>query len=1171
VNKRIAAKYHGGENNNNGIEYEIQFAIKKFVEMILPTNSGIQIVKITRQAKEYVDDVVEEKSNNIKVFYQCKHYKIWPRKSTRDIDEKNFWRDFLLQYEKENSYSELVLVTQNKDSGFDNLSKLAKECNSFEAFKNKLTSDSSNAERDKFSYMKSIFEEENNEFFIYSFLKKFRIASYDDYFIEEDSLKALMTKFSEEDAKNIFNLFHKNLNKNWLGREITKDIVKSDLKKIGISVERLEPQIYLDVKRSSSSQSTTMNIFENNEGDFSKKLDSLLELINRGKSLYSKELSHEIAIIESDDNLVWHFLKNLNDPTWFPTIKDNIIKSVSEDPNNQSTKYQLLNYFKKCSGTYSDEIIPFLLKLEKNTQDFNILARLIETTSSLKPKSPESFIPLWQIFNDLVEHQHPWVRREIPRALISFIEIDDDKVFDFLYRLFAYSPPPQNVTQGTPTLSLTFQGSDNENWVFEEATLVIRELLSNPQYAQKAHVLARKIEVNALIKDERSNKSVQGITIDYSSFWLSEESYGNSELEFNHDRKERIALEIEKSLNELVIKNKDLCLILLNELLLEKREVFHLIVIKILIKYARIFPELCKSLVLNTDIWKVYNIRRYYLQTLATTYFTEVNENEISEFVKMVDQQKLEDSNEILYLQQDMLVSIPEVYRTIEINDKLNITSQSLKIKPEISKPFTITTWSGLLPDITIEDLETKSESEIIKIMQDSSDGKRAAPFDIAPVFSQLIDRKPDLLPNLLYKMEGKNISPNFAGEMVEAYRKKKSEDVVAIADLIKLLGENDTWARIEIARYFYEICQKNEIQNLSPNEIERIRDSLITLTNDKDPESDNKIKFSNPNPDDAITEGINSVRRKATEALVAFCYYFPSDENASQRLRELASDNTKAVKATLIYSLRNLANKNFALCENIVNNFKDIRDPEIDYALIHFFSQLNCDKFLQYQDFIKLLFNDPNDQINEDLGELIGIRYINGCNVQSLLDELIGNRKGTKDTRRSLAFVFESRMGKIIGQANDKIVASYLKKLMNPQNEFEVVERASFVFQRDEIKPENFEFMDDNGLTTELILNRFNIPAQAHLVNYLQKCVESGICVDRCVDLLHEQVNKIEGILSDQLVVIKVADIVAKLIKDYQSTKTQKSIQEIFNAGLEKGWDEFYKIYFDLRDNTTY
>ena len=1165
---RKDAKYHGGENNDIGIEYEIRFAIKELVEMILPTNSVVKTVKLKRQTNEYVDDIFVEQSNKVKVFYQCKHFKTWIRKTTNNERENKLWLDFLSQH-RENLSSKLVLVTQNKDPGYDKLANLAKKYNDFKVFKQELENDSYLKKAFiAFSYFTSLIKEENSEYFVFSFLKKFRIVSSDDYLIRVDSLKSLEKVYSEADAKNIFNLFHSKLNGDWLGKDITKDILVSELEKIEIDVDRLKQQSDKYLENISFSQSPSVHTLENSATTFSKKLDYLLGLINNGKNSSSKEFSQEISKIESDNNLAWHFFRNLKDPTWFPMLKDNIIKTVSGDPSDSSAKYQLLEYFEKCAETHSDEIIFFLLTLEKNTQDFNILSRLVKTTSSLKPKSPESLTSLWQIFDDLVEHQHPWVRREIPKALLSFIDIDDDKVLSLLRRLFTYSPPPQDVTQGSPTLTLTFQGRDNENSVFEETIQNLSKLLSDPKHAEKAHSLARKMEISALSKDERSLKLEQGIILDNSSIWLSDMSFDSSRLEYNYDCKERIALEIEKSLNELVLGNKDLVLNLLNKLLLEKYEVFYLIVIKVLIRHLEKFRELSKSLVFDSNVWNVYNVRNYFLQTLANTYFKKANKKEIAEFVKMINQQSLKDDRETLYLNQSMLISIPEEYRTQQINDKLTKISEVIKTDPKISKPFMVTTWSGIRPDITVEELNTKSEDDLVQIMLDSSNGKRAASYDIAPVFSQLIDQKSDLLPSLLARMKGKKIAPDFAGEMTKAYRKKKPEDVAAIADLITFLGENDTWARIEIARYFKEICRKKEIQNYTQGVIEKIRDTLITLTHDKNPESDDTYKSSNPRPNDAITRGINSVRGITTEALIAFCYYFPTDEIASQSLKELTDDNTKAIKATLIYYLPDLIGKNFALCEGIVNKFRNRRDPEIDFALIHFFSQLNCDKFLKYQDFIKLLFNNTHEQISEDLGKLIGYRYINGCDVQTLLDEVISNRKGTKHTRRSLAFVFESRMGGLIGQPRDRVIANYLKKLMSPKNDFEVVERASFVFQRDEIKPEHFGFMDENGLTTELVLNKLNIPAQKHLVDYLHKCIEANISVERCVELLHEQVTTIGAILSDQLIEKKIAEIVAKLIKRNLSTKTQELLQDIFNAGLERGWEEFYAIYFDLRDH---
>jgi len=234
---------------------------------------------------------------------------------------------------------------------------------------------------------------------------------------------------------------------------------------------------------------------------------------------------------------------------------------------------------------------------------------------------------------------------------------------------------------------------------------------------------------------------------------------------------------------------------------------------------------------------------------------------------------------------------------------------------------------------------------------------------------------------------------------------------------------------------------------------------------------------------------------------------------------------------------------------------------------LIHYFAQLDCQKFIDKQDFIKSLFNNSNEEINEDLGELIGNRYVSCCNIQSLVDEVIGGRKGTKNTIRSLAFVFESKLANMIGGDKDIKIAGYIKKLLGPQNEFEVAERASFLFERDEIKPEHLKFLDSNGLTSELILNQGNIPAQLHLVNYLYKCIEANVSIERCLQILHEQVTKIGLLLSDHLIAQKVARVVSKLIRVDLNKQSKNYLFDIFNEGLERGWDEFYSIYFSKQE----
>ncbi len=1161
MTKRLDEKHHGAIKSTQGFEYEIRFSIKKLIEILLPTNSGVKVIKVTRQKKEYVDDVVEERDNKTKTFYQCKHFKKWRKSTKSDKDENKLWEDFINQH-KGDSFSELVLVTQNKDPGFEDLANLARGSKDLDEFKQELESNSYyKAAQEKFKYLNDLINQKDSEVLIFSFLKKFRVASYDNYYTKDDAIKELKRFFDDTEAENIYNAFHSKLNSDWLSKTITREILIDELKRLKINIDKIEiKEESIDISK--VPKLTKAHLLADENAKFAQKLAYLLKLINEDGSLTKDEIGKSLNIISSDTSLSWHFLKNLNKPEWFPKIKDNVIKSIVELEEDSAVKFQLLSYFEKCADKYSDEIVPLIAHLEKNTQNYNILSNLVKTLGKLKPKQKKNIKLLWEIFSKLTEHQHPWVRREIPQALLPFVEYNIDKVLEILEKVFFYNPPPQDVTQGGPTLALTFQGRDNENWVFEEAIKALSQLLNNPKYAEKALELAIKVEIEAIKADEKDHEIVQGITLDYSYIWLGDKSF--DKLEYNHDRKERVALEIEKALDKLSKSDKKLVTRLINKLLGKKFEVFYLTVVKTLIRQITDFQSEAKSLVFNTKLWQVYNIRNYYLQTLVNKYFETTKGKEVAKFAGEVSSYEEKDKKRTLHTKQDLLISIPESQKTDKVKDELEKIAKELKLKgkPKITKPFVMISWSGARPDITVEELETKSDDELIQIMVDSSTGKRAGAWDLRGVFAGLIDKKPEKLKRLLLKMKDKKLEPDFAGEMVSAYIKKNSKDIAGVTDLIPELSPNDSWARIEIARYLNEICRKKEIQRYSQRSLKKIKGALFTLSKDKNPETDETIKSNNPRPDDAITRGINSVRGIATEALVIFSYYFPKDKEVSKRLEELADDKTNAVKATLIYNLRYLTSKNYQLCEKIINKFKSRRDPEIDFALIHLFAQLDCDKFIGKKDFIKALFNDNNEQIREDLGELIGYRYINCCDVEDLIEEIMKGYKGDRHTLRSLAFVFESQLASLIGNDKASKVAGYLKRLLGSQNEYEVAERASFVFERDEIKPEHFEFMDENGLMDELISNQRNIPVQMHLVNYLSKCVDADVSIDRSLELLHKQVTTVEFLLSDHLIAKKVSEIVDKLANKSLSKESKKYLIEVFDAGLERGWDEFYSIY---------
>ena len=948
----------------------------------------------------------------------------------------------------------------------------------------------------------------------------------------------------------------------WLDREVTKTEVDEEINKLNLQPARKREQ-YGELKIKKPLQTTPKAgpyLLVDADISFKKKLDYIFRLINNSDAT-NDEIVQGLSLIRRDTRMAWHFLRNLDNPEWFPKIKDNVIKSIVELEEDRAVKFQLLSYFEKCADRYSDEIIPLIAKLENNTHDYNILSGLIKTLGKLTPKQPSNIKLLWKIFSKLTEHQHPWVRREIPKSLVSFTDYDTEEVLKILGKVFFYNPPPQDVTQGTPTLALTFQGRDNENWVFKGAIEALSTMMNNPKCAKKAFDLAIKVEIEAIKADSKDHAIERGVVLDYSYIWLGEKSF--EKIEYNHNRRERTVLEQEKALDRFAQSNKTLTTQLLNKLLATKQEVFYLAAIKTLKKYPSNFKKISEKLVFDTKLWGIYNIRNYYLQTLITKHFEVNKKDKLKEFIKSINTYKERNKKRTLYTKQDLLVSIPKKQRTAQVNKLLKEVTDALKVKPGIVKPVMVmTSWSGPRPDITVEELQSKSNNDLLQIMVDSTQRKRAESYDIAPSFAGLISKSPSKLSGLLSAMKNKNIASDFAGQMVRAYIQKYPKKITDIAGLIPLLSKSDTFARIELARYFNGICRKVEIQKHDTKTLKTIKDSLFILACDLNPDTDETIKSSNPRPEDAITRGINSVRGIITEAIVAFGYYFPKDKEIAEKIKQLSTDKTNAIKATLIYNLRFLISKNYPLCEEVISRFNKQRDPEIDFALIHFFAKLDCQKFIDKQDFIKAIFNSTSEKTNEDLGKLIGYRYVSCCDVKELVDDIIGGRKGTKNTVRSLAFVFESQMADLIGKDKGVKVAAYLKKLLGPQNDYKVAERASFVFERNEITPAHFEFLDGNGLTSELIKNQRNVSAQSHLVNYLIKCIEADISVERCLELLHKQVTESDFLLSDHLIAKKISEIVNKLATTELDETPRKYLLDIFDAGLEKGWDEFYMIY---------
>lgn len=920
----------------------------------------------------------------------------------------------------------------------------------------------------------------------------------------------------------------------------------------------LPSSVVIDVKKPNK----IVHLLQNAEVKFTEKLSYIFDLINNLEKPRPIERTQTLEIIKNNNNLAWHFFRNLKNPAWFPEIKDNLIKSVVvQNVIDAPVKYQLLSYFEVCSEQYTDEIIPLITELDKNTGNANIRAAIVKTIAKLKPNKKTNLKPIWQTLEKLVEHQYPWLRKEIPPTLKALAKYDINKSLKILGKMFLFSHIPQDVTQGSPTLSITFQGRDNENLIFEETVTVLSDLMSDNRFVSAAYQLAINLIIRFIrTENEKLNKK-NSIVLDHSHAWLPDKD-PLKDFKYNYEREERFALEIERRLDEYVRSNEQIARSLIEKLLQENYEIFILIVIRVLTRYTEQYLDLAEQIIFNSNLWAIYNINKYFLQSLVEKYF-EVKQDRLEEYIDKVMSFD-EGSDQKNYLKQNLLVAIPEKYRNDTVKDELNKLSQLLRSPAHIEKPKPVFTLRiGPQPDISIEELRGKTDDELIEIMEVCTENRRRADtYDLAPVFANLIKESPDKFINLLDKVKDRNISLNFIGEMTKSFIEVKNKNLKEILDIFWKLRENYTWAKIEIVRFLNIECRKKEITQISPDLLKELKRVLFALASDADPGDDEGFKSDKPKPINAINRGINSVRGITTEVLVALICYFPKDQEFAKKIKELAEDKTNAVKATLIYNLQYLIRENYKLCKTIVDQFKSIRAPETDFALIHYFSYLGPKDFQANKSFLKLLFSNSDGEIQRNLGEMIGFKYVDNYNITDMVESIIRQERATKEARWGLALVFESMLPKLLAEERQERLMKYYIKLLEPQNDPGLVERTSFVFERDELKPQYFKIIDKYKLPDEVIKNIYNIPAQYHLINYICRCVTESESINRCIEILHKQITEIEGILSDHLIVQKIAEIIKHTIDMELDKKTKGYIEDIFDKGLERGWNEFYEVF---------
>mgnify|MGYP005635086131 CR=1 FL=1 len=856
----------------------------------------------------------------------------------------------------------------------------------------------------------------------------------------------------------------------------------------------------------------------------------------------------------------WHFFKNLEKPDWFPLLKDSLISEICEYKEDYNVKFLLLNYFRRVLPDYQSEIISLLQKFRKNTSYYNILSELVKIIGDLRKDDNR----IWSLLDELACYPHPWVRKEIPKALKNLAKFNPEKVLGILKKLILYKSEPVDVTQGTPTLALTFQGRDNENFIFEEAMNTLSYFLK--KFPERSFPLACDLLETYIGKEGKNYSQIGKIFDDYSYIWYSDKDI--SKRKYEYDRKERLGLEIEAGLRYFITNNPKKAKKICDVLISHKYAIFYLILLKSL-PYSRGLRELKSNLINNLDIWYIRRLRQFYLQNLIKhTIENLFQAQEADVFIDKIKKFNCKDKEKEKYIKCDVFQAIPEQYQDTEIKKYLENCGV---INQDFQKPFQVIT--GWVPDeeIKIGNLRKKGADEIIKIMKAYSKVKRKVDlWDLGIGLENLAKEKPKIVIPILKKINNKKVNQELIGRLVAGFIKANIENLREIIKPFPFLRKSDNWAKVEIARALEEKYKKAD--RLSKSLLNKANKVLVKLSSDPNPKPNRILSSSKPNAMDLLTTGINSIRGITAQAAVYYLFYYPEDAQIIKLVRRLGKDRFLAVRACVINTMGWLTGKGlYNLTQEILKPFENQRIAGIDICIVHYLSFLNKSQLRENKDWIKRLLINPDPEIQNYIAELIGQRFIDEFDVGDLVKDIIEKKIGTKEARRSLAFVFESRLGNLYSLNNKMVIKNrilnHLKRLMDPSREqdIKVRERAAFLFERDNIKEDYFKFFYNSGVFEIIGSDIYNARAQGHVINYLKKCKEKYL--NDSIAALSKIVKKDSLILGDSLAIKNILDILKEGFNrpGELHKNNRETLEKMFDLVLERGWEEAYQLFYEL------
>lgn len=382
---------------------------------------------------------------------------------------------------------------------------------------------------------------------------------------------------------------------------------------------------------------------------------------------------------------------------------------------------------------------------------------------------------------------------------------------------------------------------------------------------------------------------------------------------------------------------------------------------------------------------------------------------------------------------------IPKRFHTKAIKRRLDEIQKKYNFEKEYRyrAPMSSTGFQAAQPPVPAEILRAKTPNELYDFLIENRQLKERWDFEenkffggveelaqvTAGVFLEDLEKYKDVIENLAKdSANDEYIVWLFSALSKKDFIKKYIDWVI---EMIAMVYERER-LQLEIVRYLREIAE-----NISKEQLDKLRYILLDLSKAKDPEEDKFFEYRKQGySNDALTEGINSTRGVLAEVVVSLLSRFKQDY-LIRILDTLSNDKTISVRAALVrylpYAIKSLGwDKCFAIFSNLFQ-----KGPEEYSELISRFLQYTPkEKFDQLQEVFDKLKEKREGTLGEALATVMTIYYLRGVWSEESLIELLKDKqlldKGKEESFNLLAnqVRFEANVDKCL-----KIINSLLEQ----------------------------------------------------------------------------------------------------------------------------------------------